>query len=253
MLKKILKFTGLVVLAILIIIFLWGFISHEKEPLGKEGPEAEQVAQNMLKSINEPAWDSTKLVAWTFKGMHTYLWDKERNFVKVSWGEKEVLVNMDSIKGKSYENSTEITGGENQKLVDKAWAYFCNDSFWLNAAAKLYDPGTERSLVTLEDGRKGLKISYSSGGVTPGDAYVWLYDENFQPTSWKMWVSIIPIGGLEFTWEDWKTLSTGAKVATLHQNDLLDIEITDLKAGQDFQHFELNQDPFIPLLEMIKK
>ncbi|MBX2841955.1 MAG: hypothetical protein KTR26_09285 [Flammeovirgaceae bacterium] len=249
MLKKILKYIGLAFLAILIIIFSWGFINHEKEPVGQSGPEAEKVAQKILQSINISAWDSTKLVQWTFKGLHHYLWDKERNLIKVSWSDTEVLVNMDSIKGVSFENGVEMTGEENQKIVDQAWAYFCNDSFWLNASAKLFDPGTERSLVTLEDGRKGLKISYSSGGVTPGDAYVWLYDNNFRPTSWKMWVSIIPIGGMEFTWEDWETLSTGANVATLHQSKLLNIEITNLKAGQNFHDFGLNGDPFIVLLK----
>ncbi|MEZ4952350.1 MAG: hypothetical protein R2825_02080 [Saprospiraceae bacterium] len=37
-------------------------------------------------------------------------------------------------------------------------------------------------------------MQYKTGGVTPSDSYVWLLDENGQPTAWKMWVSITSIG-----------------------------------------------------------
>jgi len=117
----------------------------------------------------------------------------------------------------------------------------------LNAPAKVFDPGTSRSIVELKDGTQGLLLSYSSGGVTPGVAYLWLLDEQGLPQKWKMWVSIIQIGGVEATWDDWTTLSTGAKVATNHKLGPLNLTITELKAAQSWQELGLEQDPFAAL------
>jgi hypothetical protein len=49
------------------------------------------------------------------------------------------------------------------------------------------DEGTTRSLVKNEDKTNGLLVSYASGGVTPGDAYLWKLDANGLPQSYKMW------------------------------------------------------------------
>ncbi|MEL6864257.1 MAG: hypothetical protein AAFP19_07560, partial [Bacteroidota bacterium] len=96
--------------------------------------------------------------------------------------------------------------------------------------------------------QEGLLVSYSSGGVTPGDSYLWILDESGQPVAWKMWVSIIPIGGLEFSWEDWMELPTGAKIATMHKSSLLDLDMSNIKAGHSLLDLGFKQDPFGPIV-----
>jgi hypothetical protein len=44
------------------------------------------------------------------------------------------------------------------------------------------------------------------------NSYVWFVDQNYMPKAWRMWVSIIPVGGLETTWEDWKTFQNNLKL-----------------------------------------
>ena len=166
----------------------------------------------------------------------------------MNWDDKEVLVILDETTGKAWENGKEVVGDAGDKLVKAAWSHFCNDSFWLNAPSKVFDPGTERKVINLPNGEKGLLITYKSGGVTPGDSYLWILDKNGLPTSYKMWVSIIPVGGMEFTWEDWTTLSTGAKIATNHASKVLDIDISNLKAARDLATFGITKDPFRPIL-----
>lgn len=234
----------LVVIGILVILF---FIYNEPKPSGQKGPQADALAEKMLRAIDKTAWDSTIYVQWTFKGMHHYLWDKKRHYVKVSWDDTEVLLNTKQVTGKAYVNGSELDGEAADKRVQKAWEFFCNDSFWLNAPAKAFDPGTERSIVDLEDGKKGLMVSYTSGGVTPGDSYLWILDEQGLPQKWKMWVKIIPIGGMEFTWENWQRLSTGAQIAAYHQSAVLNLDISNLKATNDLAGMGLGSDPFAGL------
>ncbi len=242
--KKLLKILGLLIGALFILIgFLWLYI-HESKPVGEQSPEADQLAQQMMAAVNKPAWDTTRFVQWTFADRESFIWDRRRNFVQVSWKENKVLLNINNISGIAWQAGRQLSGEAADELVQKAWSHFCNDSFWLNAVTKAFDPGTERSIVELEDGRKGLKVDYSQGGVTPGDAYVWILDENNRPTSWKMWVKIIPVGGLEFSWERWTTLATGAQIATFHNSSIFGIEIKDLKAGNDLEAFGFTDDPF---------
>jgi hypothetical protein len=44
-----------------------------------------------------------------------------------------------------------------------------------------------------------------------------------------MWVSIIPIGGLEATWEDWITTDSGAQLPTFHKLLFFGIEMEGVK------------------------
>ncbi|HFA50863.1 MAG TPA: hypothetical protein ENJ95_17785 [Bacteroidetes bacterium] len=247
--KKLLKILGYLLLFIVAAIFIFWLINNEKEPVGEASPAADQLAEKMMAAVDKTAWDSTRWVQWSFTGAHHFLWDKSRNLVKVNWEENEVLLNTKSVTGKAWQNGQEVMGDAGHDIVWKAWSHFCNDSYWLNPMVKAFDPGTERSIVKLKDGREGLKVQYKSGGVTPGDSYVWILDENHRPTAWNMWVKIIPLGGIENSWEDWQTLSTGAQVSTTHTFFGKPVQmISDVKTGMELADFGVGEDPFLPIL-----
>ena len=248
MLKKILKWVAILIAVFGIGIFAAGYFMSESKPTGTTGSEADALANKMLQAINKPAWDSTKFVQWSFRDANHYLWDKERNFVRVRWDDNEVLLHTKSVTGKAFVNGEAIAGEEANKLIQDAWSFFCNDSFWLNAPAKAFDPGTSRSIVKQEDGSDGLMVSYESGGVTPGDSYLWLLDDTGLPTAYKMWVKIIPVGGVEASWGDWITLSTGAKIATSHALKGLNIPIGNIKGEMTLAAIGESSDPFSGLV-----
>ena len=82
--------------------------------------------------------------------------------------------------------------GATPEIIQTAQHFFNNDSFWLVAPYKVFEQGVERRIVDY-DGKKPLLVTYTSGGSTPGDSYLWILDENGFPTSYKMWVSLIPL------------------------------------------------------------
>ena len=246
--KKFLKWFGIILGSIILLGFIAGWIASEKKPVGEPGAAAEALAQKMQEAINKEAWDSTRYVTWTFRDAHDFVWNKTAHLVQVEWGDNRVILDEKTQQGKAWVANAEVEGEKASKLLKTAWALFCNDSFWLNAPAKAFDPGTSRSMVKLDDGREGVMVSYSSGGVTPGDSYLWIVDENGLPKAWKMWVNIIPIGGIELSWENWITLSTGAKIASTHKG-IGELVLTNIKGGMNLSDIGLTDDPFAVMQE----
>ncbi len=243
--KKFLKITAFTIL--ILISALLGFLYFTSKPLpeGQQGVKAEELTDKIQAAINQKAWDTTAAVSFTFKGNHHYLWDKKRNLVQVKWDSKKVLYNNQTLEGVAYENDKKLTDSQKIAAIKKANDYFNNDSFWLIAPFKLRDAGTTRSIV-MQDNQEALMITYSSGGSTPGDSYVWSVDQNYMPKAWRMWVSIIPVGGLEASWEDWKTFQNNLKIATSHKG-LFDLKLENVQTGQSIQEINNGVDPFADL------
>src|SRR5690606_137362 len=122
-----------------------------------------------------------------------------------------------------------VMGTAREKLIKKARSFFYNDSFWLVAPFKVFDPGTERSIVSLKDGKQGLLVTYTSGGDTPGDSYLWTLQPNGFPVSFRMWVSIIPIGGIEVGWDAWQVTESGAFLPGKHRIGPITLDIGNVR------------------------
>jgi hypothetical protein len=194
-------------------------------PEGVEGPEADALANQMLNALNVEGFHQLETISFSF-GEHHYLWNKATNKVDVLWDDYQVTLGLDDpSESEAYQNGEVVE--KKQSLIEKALAYFYNDSYWLAAPYKVYDEGVERRLVKTEDGTKALLVTHTSGGVTPGDSYLWLLDDTYRPTAFKMWASIIPIGGAKASWEAYELVS-GVPFATRHRMGPLSLFIKNL-------------------------
>ena len=248
--KKFFKWTGIIVGILVIILITWGVIAHEPLPQGQDSPLADGLARRMLTAIDKPAWDSTAVIRWNFGGRHDFVWDRTRHLVEVSWNNKRVLLDPGSVRGIAYVDGEQLTGESATKLVRTAWDHFNNDSFWLNAPAKVFDPGVSRKVVIDPETQKtGLLVTYASGGTTPGDSYLWWLDDSGQPNAWQMWVQMIPVGGIRATWQNWTTLPSGARISTEHEMGQLTLKLSDIKSGQSLAEVGAPSDLFAPLLD----
>ena len=244
---KIWKIGGFLILGVLLLFVLFAWILHKPKPEGMAGPEAEALAQKMLHAINFEAWEKTRFVSWTFVGKNHYIWDRDEHWVEVKWEDYRVLLKIDEMAGKVWKGDDLMGEEESKESLNRAWKMWVNDSFWMNAPAKIMDPGTERYWVKGEKGKEGLLVTYMQGGNTPGDSYLWWLDENGLPTAWQMWVEVIPIGGLTTTWEGWKTLSTGARVSEFHNLWGITLEVTDIRGAYQIEDLTGGENPFSDL------
>ncbi|MEP1488083.1 MAG: hypothetical protein ABJK28_06620 [Algibacter sp.] len=235
--NKIIKIVfGIVIFFTLPTLLLFGFAYYkynEDLPTGIQGEQADALAYKMLEALDYDAYKKTNYIEWTFKRRHHYEWKKNENSCDVFWKDYKVRLNLkDHSQSQVYVHGFKLAGEAAEELLEKGLNYFNNDSFWLVAPYKIFDKGTERRLVTLDNNDKALLITYKSGGSTPGDSYLWLLEDSGKPKAYKMWTSILPIDGLEASWSDWTTTETGAQLPTFHKLLFLGLELDIVKGTE---------------------
>lgn len=207
---------------------------NEELPIGIQGEQADALAYKMLDALNYKAFEDTNYLEWTYKNRRHYEWQKDQNSCNVFWEEYKVTLNLkDYSQSKAFVHSFIMDNDMKDDLIKKAIKYFNNDSFWLIAPYKVFDEGTERALIKLPNNEEALLVTYTSGGNTPGDSYLWQFDDSGKPKCFKMWTSALPIDGLEASWTDWTTTESGVQLPTFHRFLFMGLEISDIKANHN--------------------
>lgn len=231
--KKLVKIIlGVVIFLTLPSLVFFGFVYfkyNEDLPIGIQGEQADALATKMLDALDYEAYKNTNYLEWTFKRKHHFEWQKDKNICKVYWENFKVELNLNyPSDSKAFVHGFMVHNEQANELIEKAVTYFNNDSFWLVAPYKVFDDGTIRSLVTTKNGEQALLVTYTTGGSTPGDSYLWLFKDNGKPRSFRMWVDILPIGGLEASWSNWTKTESGAQLPTFHKMLLFGLEIDNV-------------------------
>jgi len=152
-LKKIGKILLGLLLSLVIIFSVVYFLYNEKLPKAEMSVEADLLAQKMLKAVHHDSYEKTQYIEWSFAGRHHYKWNKQRKLVEVKWDDKIVQLNLQSPDSSSVKvSNSEVSGSARSEIIEQAIAHFNNDSFWLVAPHKVFDPGTERGVVALANG-----------------------------------------------------------------------------------------------------
>lgn len=171
--KNILK-TAMVVVALV-------FSSMNVSAQAKD-KKANAIVKEMLGAMGGTKnYDATHFIQWDFVN-RKLSWDKWTGDVRIEnpSAKQVILVNINTLKGKVYENGALVTD-ENKAnlLLEKGKNWWINDAYWLVMPWKLQDPGVTLSYVkteTLPNGKTAdiLQLTFDSVGVTPENKY-WLY------------------------------------------------------------------------------
>ena len=165
-----------------------------------------------------------------FRARH--LWDRESDAYRVEYsiGEDSLIVavfsvddfNMDTPTGKAYLNGVPVDSTEMAERLADAYERFINDSYWLLAPLKLFDPGVHRNMAhdSSDAESEVLRVTFENVGLTPGDRYWLRADSTGKLLSWSF---LLEDGGENhYVWTDYEYVPTPAgslHVATRKQTD----------------------------------
>lgn len=222
MIQNVLKWLfGAIILVVLLVIVLY-FLVSKPMPEGQAGAKAENLTNKMLIALNVQGFRQLEEIRWTFRNENRYVWHKQARHVAVTLPEMEVLLDFSTNKHRVLRSTL-----ADSMAIKLAISNFYNDSFWLTAPFKIRDKGTTRKYVETRDG-PGILVTYASGGVTPGDSYLWVLDENYRPKYWRIWTSNVRIPGLKFEWTNWQQYNGVWFAATHPGPGPISIDISEL-------------------------
>ncbi|MFD1186314.1 DUF6503 family protein [Pontibacter rugosus] len=153
--------------------------------------DAKAIADKVMKNMGgQKNWNNTRYLAWTFNDQYQ-IWDKAQN--RFRWEKDSLIAVIDTQTkdGKVYVAGQEIVEpAEKQKMLDRAYALWINNSYWLVMPFKLQDPGVALKHVgegETIDGAKAdiLQMTFEEVGLTPQNKYhVWVDRDKGLVTQW---------------------------------------------------------------------
>lgn len=161
-------------------------------------------------------WEQVEELKFTFN------LDRGENHSERSWSWKP---KTDDVTLYSSDDTIQYNRKNLDSLSLQADRAFINDKYWLLAPFNLvWDEGTtfsQKDSVKAPISNKiiqQLTITYGDeGGYTPGDAYDFFFENDFQIKEWIFRKGNDSIPSLVTTWENYKDFN-GIKIASMHQN-----------------------------------
>ncbi len=227
-------FLGLAVL-VAVILFVLVRVLAEPLPVGAAGAPADLLLERIEQAVGMPAYRNTAAVAFTFRGINRHFADLRRGFWEVRWQEDggEWAVQRHEKSGSTLvlrDENPLPEGPQRTEVALHAYRSQVNDAFWFHPFQALRAPGVERRLV----GERALLVTFTSGGLTPGDSYLFVTDRSFRPEAVRMWVQVLPLRGMRFTFEDWKKTETGFFVSLVRRSNLAEVKLSDVRAYEAY-------------------
>ncbi|WP_439881085.1 hypothetical protein ACSX1A_18315 [Pontibacter sp. MBLB2868] len=211
-------------------------LSQKTTPASTDKKAAE-VAHKVMKNMGgEKAWNDTRYLAWTFNDQYQ-IWDKHQNRFRWEQDSLVAIIDTQTKNGKVYVDGKELLNPEEkQKLLDKAYSLWINNSYWLVMPYKLQDPGVNLKYLgqeTTMDGTKAdvLEMTFEGVGLTPQNKYkLWIDKDKGLITQWAFFRNYKDAEPT-FTrrWKDYKNYGK-IKLAGDRSNPKSDFKIKDIAA-----------------------
>ena len=187
--------------------------------------KADAVARELIDSLGgKAAWEKARQLRFDFivdsEGKRVaefhHAWDRYTGDYRLLGTDKSgapyaVYFNVNTREGTAFVNGRPVAGDEKAKLLETAYGRFINDSYWLLAPWKVFDPGVQRTYDGEKPGPDGfvcdvIKLSFDGVGLTPKDVYwLWVTRDGHQMLQWQYVLGGAAEEPTTALWKDWRT------------------------------------------------
>jgi len=200
----------------------------QADQAGSDAPSVDALVARVTAGLGgEEAWQATRYLVFEFAGRRSHWWDRFTGRHRVEGTTQDgahyvVLENVhDQGKaGRAWLDGEPVSGDEAAKLVQKAYATWVNDTFWLISPYKLRDPGVHLEAAGQEtvDGvtYDKLHLSFDDVGLTPGDQY-WMFinPETGRIDRWEYVLQSQEPPPTAWKWLEWQRYGAGIWLSDL--------------------------------------
>ncbi len=187
-------------------------------------PRPIAVAQTLWKALGgDDGWNHARYLRFDWIVEHggkrvvarSHYWDRFTGRYRVDGVDKQgpysIYFNVNTRAGEAWVGGKKLTdAAQTKKWLDDGYEAFINDSYWLLAPFKVFDPGVTLTDGGEDKGPKGepcdvIKLSFAGVGLTPKDIY-WLYvdKKSHLVDEWKYVLDGENKPPTAFAWTDWK-------------------------------------------------
>lgn len=187
--------------------------------------KADAVGRELLTAMGgEAAFEKARLFQFDFvvvrEGKEAarlrHVWDRYTGDYRLTGTNKAgapytVYFNVNTKEGKAFINDRPVEGEERDALLKTAYGRFINDTYWLLAPWKIFDPGVNLAYDGEKTGPDGalcdvLKLSFDNVGLTPKDVYwIWVTRDGRRMVQWQYVLGGAQEEPTTALWKDWRS------------------------------------------------
>lgn len=204
-------------------------------PLGGQDRDAkaDAVGHELIDALGgNPAWEKARQLRFDFVveregkrvAAFSHVWDRYGGDYRVSGTDKTgapfvVYFNVNTRQGKAFVNGKPVEGDALEAQLKTGYGRFINDTYWLLAPWKIFDPGVHLAYDGEKPCPEGgtcdiLKLSFDNVGLTPKDIYwLWVTRDGRRMVQWQYLLNGAQEDPTTAAWKQWQKFS-GVSLST---------------------------------------
>ena len=192
-------------------------------------PKADALGRSLIASMGgQQGWEKARQFRFDFVveregktvARFSHTWDRYTGDYHLSGLDKtgapfSVFFNVNTKEGQAFVNGQPLEGEAKDAMLKNAYGRFINDTYWLLAPWKVFDPGVHRAYdgeKPCPEGSGGgtcevLKLSFDNVGLTPKDVYwLWITKDGHRMVAWQYLLNGATDEPTLAMWKDWKPM-----------------------------------------------